>query len=107
MNFCIGNSVGNQFFLYVSGDPGTGKTYLINTIISALRVQYMKSGMPLDKDTILILCPTASAAKHMDGGNTIHGGLRLMTSGNNERHVSFGNEATLANVVKLKLNLQL
>ena len=93
----IERSLGKPFFLYIAGDPGTGKTFLINTIISALRIQYLKSGMGLDKDSVLIMCPTASASKHMSGGDTIHGALKFMLSDNGDRNLSHDNEGKLAN----------
>ncbi len=36
-----------QFFLYLYGKAGTGKTYLLNTLIAALEFKSLKSGVDL------------------------------------------------------------
>merc|ERR1712115_595960 len=38
-----------QYFLYLYGQAGTGKTYLLNTIIPALEFKSLKSGVDLAK----------------------------------------------------------
>ena len=66
----------DQFFIYLNGRAGTGKTYLLNTIIPALEFKFLKSGVDLEKPLILVMAPTASAAKNLVYGDTIHGSLR-------------------------------
>merc|ERR1712055_904770 len=56
---------GEQYFLYLYGQAGTGKTYLLNTIIPALEFKSLKSGVYLAKPLILVMSPTASATKHL------------------------------------------
>jgi len=68
---------GEPFFMYLYGKAGTGKTYLLNTIIPALEFKYLKEGIDLAKPLVLVLSPTATAAKHLTYGDTIHGGLKI------------------------------
>jgi len=51
------------FYLYISGRAGTGKTFLMRTLIEAAKLIFMKSGNDLSKPYVLVLSPTASAAR--------------------------------------------
>merc|ERR1711889_2703 len=85
-----------QYFLYLYGQTGTGKTYLLNTIIPALEFKSLKSGVDLDKPLILVMSPTASAAKHLVYGDTIHGALKINGFDNLEKQLLHGANATLS-----------
>merc|ERR1712115_761893 len=85
-----------QYFLYLYGQAGTGKTYLLNTIIPALEFKSLKSGVDLAKPLILVMSPTASAAKHLVYGDTIHGALKMNGFDNFEKQLLHGANATLA-----------
>merc|ERR1711955_109575 len=85
-----------QYFLYLYGQAGTGKTYLLNTIISALEFKSLKSGVDLSKPLVLVMSPTASAAKHLVYGDTIHGALKINGFDNFEKQLLHGANATLA-----------
>merc|ERR1712002_1354077 len=85
-----------QYFLYLYRQAGTGKTYLLNTIILALEFKSLKSGVDLDKPLILVMSPTASAAKHLVYGDTIHGALKINGFDNFEKQMLHGANATLA-----------
>merc|ERR1712243_155901 len=85
-----------QYFLYLYGQAGTGKTYLLNTIIPALEFKSLKSGVDLSKPLILVMSPTASAAKHLTYGDTIHGALKMNGFDNLEKQLLHGAKATLA-----------
>merc|ERR1711895_264694 len=87
---------GKQYFLYLYGQAGTGKTYLLNTIIPALEFKSLKSGVDLAKPLILVMSPTASAAKHLVYGDTIHGALKINGFDNFEKQMLHGANATLA-----------
>ena len=69
------------------GKGGTGKTYLLNTIIPALEFKSLKSGIVLNKPLVLVMSPTAAAAKHLLYGDTIHGSLRMTAFQNMENQV--------------------
>merc|ERR1712177_130343 len=85
-----------QYFLYLYGQAGTGKTYLLNTIIPALEFKSLKSGVDLSKPLVLVMSPTASAAKHLTYGDTIHGALKINGFDNLEKQLLHGANATLA-----------
>merc|ERR1712002_892395 len=85
-----------QYFLYLHGQAGTGKTYLLNTIIPALEFKSLKSGVDLAKPLILVMSPTASAAKHLVYGDTIHGALKINGFDNCIQQILHGANATLA-----------
>ena len=86
-----------QTFLYLYGTAGTGKTYLLNTIIPALEFKAFKSGMDLTKPLVLVMSPTASAAKHLLYGDTIHGCLKFNGYDNAEKQMLFSLDASMAN----------
>lgn len=86
----------NQMFLYLYGKAGTGKTYLLNTIIPALEFKALKSGMDLNKPLVMVMSPTAAAAKHLLYGDTIHGSLKFNGFENAEKQMRFSAEASLA-----------
>ena len=46
-NVYKGDTNFRQFFLYLYGKAGTGKTYLLNTLIVALEFKVLKSGVDL------------------------------------------------------------
>merc|ERR1712002_63668 len=85
-----------QYFLYLYGQAGTGKTYLLNTIIPALEFKSLKSGVDFAKPLILVMSPTASAAKHLLYGDTIHGALKINGFDNLEKQLLHGANATLS-----------
>ena len=78
------------------GKGGTGKTYLLNTIIPALEFKSLKSGIVLNKPLVLVMSPTAAAAKHLLYGDTIHGSLRMTAFQNLEKKMLHGANAKLA-----------
>ena len=48
----------NQFLLYISGDAGTGKSFLFNTIIHAAKHILREEGDTLDQPRVLNLAPS-------------------------------------------------
>ena len=84
-----------QFFLYLYGKAGTGKTYLLNTLIAGLEFKSLKSGVDLTKPLVLVMSPTAVAAKHLMYGDTIHGCLKMNAFENMENKMLHAANATL------------
>jgi len=85
-----------QIFLYLYGKAGTGKTYLLNNIIPALEFKSLKSGIDLNKPLVLVMSPTAAAAKHLLYGDTIHGSLRMTSFQSLEKQMLHGANAKLS-----------
>ena len=72
------------FYLYIGGEAGTGKSFLLQKIIYAIRQIKVKSGQELDKPTVLVMAPTANAA-YIIKGKTIESALHI----NMDRRNSF------------------
>ena len=63
-------------FLYLAGNAGTGKSFLTNVLIEAVKSMKIKAGDELKKPPVIVMAPTANAA-HIIGGKTIDSVLRL------------------------------
>ena len=57
-------------FLYLGGNAGTGKSFLVNVLIEAVKTMNIKAGDELKKPPLLVMAPTANAAGII-GGKTI------------------------------------
>ena len=70
----------DQFFLYVGGEGGTGKSRIIDAV---------RLGMKLLKREreLLVIAPTGNAAKNVQG-STIHTGLNVAVGGRHNRGAS-------------------
>ena len=86
-----------QYFIYLYGRAGTGKTYLLNTVIPALEFKFLKSGVDLEKPLVLVMAPTANAAKNLMYGDTIHGALHWFGNTDIESLDKQSDNASLAN----------
>lgn len=67
---------GNNFYLYIGGEAGTGKSFLLRAMINATKKRGERSGAELDKPVCLTLAPTGVAA-YLVNGTTIESGLGL------------------------------
>ena len=68
---CISTDVNERpVYLFISGNAGTGKSYLVNLLIEAVKVIKIKSGDDLRKPPVIVMAPTANAA-YIIGGKTI------------------------------------
>ena len=85
----------NPFYLYISGAAGTGKTFLMNVIREAAKFILMKSGDDPSKPSILVLSPTATAAR-LVGGQTIESGMKMSRPDDCESYEVFSSNATCA-----------
>ena len=58
------------FYLFLSGNTGTGKSYLLKLMIDAVKVVKAKAGDNLLKPPLIVMAPTATAV-FIIGGKTI------------------------------------
>ena len=65
------------FYLLLSGNAGTGKSYLLRLLIDAVKVVKLKSGDDLTKPPLNTLAPTENAA-FIIGGKTIDSALGIL-----------------------------
>ena len=64
------DSTERPFYLFLSGNAGTGKSYLLRVLIEAVKFIKIKSGDDLQKPPVIVMAPTANAA-YIVGGKTI------------------------------------
>ena len=64
------------FYLYIAGEAGTGKSYLLRLCIDAVRYLKMSSGDEINKPKVIVMAPTANAA-FIVKGKTIESALGL------------------------------
>ena len=57
-------------YLYLAGNAGTGKSFLTNVMIEAVKSMKIKAGDELNKPPVIVMAPTANAA-HIVCGKTI------------------------------------
>ena len=80
--------------MFISGEAGTGKSYLTKVIMESFKQLHVKSGNDLSKPSILCLCPTATAA-FIVGGKTIESALQLQGSNYTYKKLSAERETDL------------
>ena len=52
----------NPVFLFLAGNAGTGKSFLVNLLIEAVKLIKIKAGDELKKPPVIVMAPTANAA---------------------------------------------
>ena len=57
-------------YLFLAGNAGTGKSFLVNILIEAVKLIKIKAGDELKKPPVIVMAPTANAA-YIIGGRTI------------------------------------
>ena len=57
-------------YLFLAGNAGTGKSFLVKVLIEAVKHLELKAGSDLAKPPIIVMAPTANAA-YIIGGKTI------------------------------------
>ena len=67
---------GDAFFMYIGGEAGTGKSFLLKLMIEAVRRLPRYSGQTLDKPFSITIAPTGIAACNV-GGSTIESALGI------------------------------
>ena len=60
----------NPVYLFLAGNAGTGKSFLVNVLIEAVKVIKIKAGDEMKKPPVIVMAPTANAA-YIIGGRTI------------------------------------
>ena len=71
-----------SFYLYIAGEAGTGKSYLVSLMIEIIKHIKLKSGDDLQKPPAIVMAPTANAA-FLIGGKTIDSALGFFPMENN------------------------
>ena len=66
-------------YLYIAGEAGTGKSFLVKIMIEITKYLNMKSGDELAKPSALVMAPTANAA-YLINGKTIESALGIPPS---------------------------
>ena len=75
------NCNGDPFYLYIGGEAGTGKSFVLRAMINAAKKIGKRSGADLDKPACLTVAPTGVAA-YLVNGTTIESGLGLQPTNN-------------------------
>ena len=69
----------NSFYLYIGGNAGTGKSFVLRAMINAAKKRGKRSGAELDKPISLTVAPTGVAA-YLVNGTTIESALGIQPS---------------------------
>ena len=64
------------FYIYLAGEAGTGKSFLLKVLVEAIKPLTAKSGQDLDKPSTLVMAPSATAA-FLVNGLTCESGLQF------------------------------
>ena len=69
-------------YLYIAGEAGTGKSFLLKIMIEIVKYLKMKSGNELNKPSAIVMAPTANAA-YIINGKTIESALGMFPRNRN------------------------
>ena len=92
------------FYLFLTGNAGTGKSHLLKVIAEATKLIKLKSGDELKKPSILIMAPTANAA-FIIGGRTIDSVLGFLPS--EQKHYMQSDPSRMSNMKYQYENVEL
>ena len=92
------------FHLFIAGEAGTGKSYLMRVMIEAAKYLKLESGSDLNKPTVLVMAPTANAA-YIINGKTIESALGMLPTRQNT--YSKRNRSCISNLAFLLEKLKL
>ena len=67
---------GSQLCVYIGGEAGTGKSYLLKLMLEIVKYLRMKSGAELNKPASIVMAPTANTA-YIIKGKTIESALGM------------------------------
>ena len=81
---CVSSDVNERpVYVFISGNAGTGKSFLVKLLIDAVKVIKIKPGDDLKKPPAIVMAPTANAA-FIIGGKTIDSVLNFLPSNENK-----------------------
>ena len=84
------------FYLFISGNAGTGKSYLVRLMIEAVKLLNIKAGVELQKPPVIVCAPTANAACII-GGKTIDSALGFYPTERNRYCKADSNKMAMMN----------
>ena len=87
----------DPFYLYIKGEAGTGKSFLLRLMIEFVNRLPKSSGQELDKPVSLTIAPTGVAA-YLVNGVTIESGLGMMPQQNSWRYYQNRNSSATSNL---------
>ena len=64
-------------YLYIAGEAGTGKSFLLKLLIEVVKLLKLKAGDELEKPAAIVMAPTANAA-YIINGKTIESSLGML-----------------------------
>ena len=80
---CASTDVNEKpIYLFLAGNAGTGKSFLVQLLIEAVKVIKIKAGDDLKKPPVIVMAPTANAA-FIVGGKTIDSVLNFLPTDSN------------------------
>ena len=82
----------DPFYLYIAGEAGTGKSFLLRLMIEFVKRLPKQSGQELNKPVYLTVAPTGVAA-YLVHGSTIESALSLIS----DRHTKYTNNSDSRN----------
>ena len=72
----------SPFYLYIAGEAGTGKSFLVKVMIEAMKHLKLTPGDDLKKPSVIVMAPTANAA-YIVKGKTIESALGMLPTKQN------------------------
>ena len=81
------------FYLYIAGEAGTGKSFLVKIMIEAIKHLRLVPGVDLKKPSALVMAPTANAA-YIINGKTIESALGMLPNKTNSFSKRKSNQVT-------------
>ena len=93
---CVSTDIDEKpVYLFLSGNAGTGKSFLVKLLVEAVKLIKIKSGDDLKKPPVIVMAPTANAA-FIIGGKTIDSVLGFLPiDGNRYTQASPGKMAMM------------
>ena len=82
-------------YLFISGNAGTGKSFLVSLLIEAVKIIKVKAGDDLKKPPVIVMAPTANAA-FIIGGKTIDSVLTFLPLDSNQSQYTQASPAKMA-----------